>query len=118
MTSNLMDLAALQPPQPQPPLLDHETPPVASNGPIPHPPPKYTKQPELTRDQRRDITLLHSIGYSYSQIQNTLPYRPTIRQIRYACNARATPQKKTGRPPILTQAQVEELVEFVCASTE
>jgi len=37
-------------------------------------------------------------------------------QINYACNIRATPQKKAGRPPILTQAQ--ELVEFVCVSKQ
>ncbi len=39
------------------------------------------------------------------------------RQIRRACEngAQATPQKRSGRPPILTQAQVEELVEFICA---
>lgn len=103
---------------PQPPLLDHETPPVAPNGPIPHPPPKYKKNPELTRDQRRDIVLLHSIGWSHSQIRRHLPFQPTIRQISYACNVRATPQKKTGRPPVLTQAQVEELVKFVCASRQ
>ncbi|CZT48741.1 uncharacterized protein RSE6_09487 [Rhynchosporium secalis] len=80
--------------------------------------PKYTKAPELTRDQRRDITLLHSIGWSYSQISSYLPFTPTIRQINYTINTRATPKKKPGRPPILTQAQVEELVEFVCASKQ
>ncbi|KAH7418645.1 hypothetical protein BKA64DRAFT_555014, partial [Cadophora sp. MPI-SDFR-AT-0126] len=75
-----------------------------------------TKAPELTRDQRRDIVLLHAIGWSYSRIQAYLPFNPTIRQIYYACNTRATPKKKSGRPPALTQAQIEELVEFVCAS--
>ncbi|TQS38484.1 hypothetical protein Golomagni_01008 [Golovinomyces magnicellulatus] len=73
-----------------PPLFDHDTPPVAPNAPIPNPPPKYQKNVELTCDQRRNI----------------------------ACNVRATPQKKAGRHPVLTQAQVEELVEFVCASRQ
>ncbi|KAF4609805.1 hypothetical protein G7Y89_g15818 [Cudoniella acicularis] len=31
--------------------------------------------------------------------------------------ARATPKKKSRRPPLLTQVQVAELVEFVCASS-
>ena len=97
-----------------------ETPPVAPNGPIPHPPLKYTKALELTRDQRRDISLLSSIGWSPMQIRNHLPFRPTIRQITYTLkeSTRATPKKKSGRPPILAQAQVEELVEFVCASKQ
>jgi hypothetical protein len=40
--------------------------------------------------------------------------------IARACQrgARTTPKKKSGRPPILSQAQVEELVEFVCASSK
>jgi transposase len=29
-----------------------------------------------------------------------------------------TPKKRSGRPPVLTQAQAEELVEFVCASSK
>ena len=39
-------------------------------------------------------------------------------QIQYAYTSRAIPKKRSGRPPILTQAQVEELVEFVCASAK
>ena len=91
---------------------------VAPNGPIPHPPIKQTRASHLTRDQRRDIQLLYRIGWSYQHIRNALPFHPTIRQVNYACKetTQATPQKRSGRPPILTQAQVEELVEFVCAS--
>lgn len=98
----------LNPPLPLPePLL----------GPIPHPPIRRPKAPDLTRDQRRDCQLLHSIGWSYSQIREQTRF--TIRQIQGACQvgARSTPKKKSGRPPLLTQAQVEELVEFVCASS-
>lgn len=71
----------------------------------------------LTRDQRRDCSLLHSIGWSYTDIYNRFSY--TRRQIALACrsDARATPKKRPGRPPVLTQAQVEELVEFVYASS-
>jgi len=84
-------------------------------GPLPHPPIRKPKAPDLTRDQKRDCQLLHSIGWSYSQIHKQTSY--SIHQIATACQAeRATPKKRSGRPPVLTQAQVEELVEFVCTS--
>jgi len=100
--------AVLNPPLPLP---------EPSLGPVPHPPIRRPKAPDLTRDQKRDCQLLHSIGWSYSQIHRQTGY--TIRQIEGACraSARATPKKKSRRPPLLTQAQVEELVEFVCASS-
>ncbi|KAH6679002.1 hypothetical protein B0J14DRAFT_579812 [Halenospora varia] len=84
-------------------------------GPIPHPPICQPKALTLTRDQRRDCQLLHSIGWSYRQIHTHT--RRMIRQIGSAC-AKATPKKSSGRPPLLTQAQVKELVEFVCVSSE
>jgi transposase len=82
--------------------------------PIPHPPIRRIKAADLTRDQRRDIRLLHSIGWSYSKIR--IHTKATIKQIRTAL-VRGTPQKRSGRPPILTQAQIEELIEFISAST-
>jgi hypothetical protein len=82
-------------------------------GPCPHPPIRKEKALDLTRDQRRDVQFLHRIGWSYPQIHKHTGY--TIRQIR-TVGAKATPQKRSGRPPILTVAQVEELVFFVCAS--
>ena len=87
-----------------------------TSGPFPHPPIQRRKAPELTRDQRRDITLLHSIGWSYNQIRTHLSFQPTFDQIKYACKSRvkSTPKKRSGRPPVLTQAQVE----FVCASRQ
>ena len=83
-------------------------------GPIPHPPIRRLKHPDLSRDQRRDVQLLHNIGWSYNQIHKHTSH--SIRQIQTACS-KATPQKRSGQPPLLTQAQVEELVEFVCASS-
>jgi ketohexokinase/beta-glucosidase len=49
-----------------------------------------------------------------------LDFHPTFRQIKYAIkdSVRVTPKKKTGRNPVLTPAQVEELVFFVCASAQ
>ena len=82
--------------------------------PIPCPPFARQKHPDLSRDQRRDVRILHSIGWSYSQIHRQTGY--TLRQIGFAYRTQATPTKRSGRPPVLTQAQIEELVEFVCAS--
>jgi transposase len=97
------------------PLSHVLNPPEKPLGPIPHPPIRKPKAPDLTRDQRRDCQLLHLIGWSYSQIHKQTSF--TIHQIAKACQVeRATPKKRSGRPSTLTQAQVEELVEFVCAS--
>ena len=86
-------------------------------GPMPHPPIRRPKAPDLTRDQKRDCQLLHSIGWSYSQIHKKTSF--TLNQVAHACqDLRATPRKRGGRPLILSQAQVEELVEFVCASAK
>ena len=85
--------------------------------PIPHPPNKRQKAPDLTRDQRRDICLLHAIGWKYKDIHHHIG--ATYSQIQTSCSTKATPTRRSGRPPILSQAQVEELVElveFVCAS--
>jgi hypothetical protein len=81
--------------------------------PCPHPPIHKQRASDLTRDQRRDVQLLYSIGWSYTQIHKKTSY--TIRQIGKACS-KATPQKRSGRLPVLTVAQVEELVFFVCVS--
>ena len=83
---------------------------------IPHPPIRRSKASNLSRDQRRDVQLLHIIGWSYTQIEKHIGY--TYSQIGNAYRLRATPKKKSGRPPILSPAQVEELVEFVCASAK
>ena len=81
--------------------------------------PKSTKSSQTTRDQRRDIRLLYDIGWSYKQIHDYLPFHPEYYQIRYAYRAlQATPKKKSGRRPVLTQAQIEDLVFFVYASSQ
>jgi len=68
----------------------------------------------LTRDQRRDCQLLRSIGWRYRQIQEKTGF--SRRQIQYACTSPATPTKRSGRPPVLTQAQIEDLIGYVCMS--
>ena len=73
--------------------------PFEATRPIPHPPIRPPKASYLTRDQRRDIQLLHSIGWSYSQIRrHTIAI---ISQIRTSL-IKAIPRKRPGRPPILT----------------
>jgi transposase len=78
-------------------------------------PERRQNNPHLSRDQRRDIQLLRSLEWSYKDIHKRFPTF-SIRQIEYACLQTPTPKKRQGRPPIMSQAQVEELVEFVCAS--
>ena len=75
------------------------------------------KAPDLNRDERLQVLTLFSIGWSASQIANKTG--ATIRQIRYTCETgHATPARKSGRPPLLTAAQIEELIEFICSSKE
>ena len=81
--------------------------PLAPFGPILHPLIKRPKAPDLTRDQKRDVRLLYSIGWKFKEIHRQT--KATYRQIKYAVSTKATPTKRSGRPPILTQAQVEEL---------
>ena len=83
----------------------------------PRPPPiRRPRASDLTRDQRRDIQLLRSLGWKYKDIERFTKATPS--QVYTACTIRATPTKRPGRPPLLTQAQIEELIEFVCASKE
>ncbi|KAL1961378.1 hypothetical protein VTO42DRAFT_106 [Malbranchea cinnamomea] len=72
--------------------------------------------PRLTRDQRRDILLLRGLGWTYEQITNHLK-DVTYRGVQYTCQTnQATPRKPPGRPSQLTEAQVDEIEEFVTAS--
>lgn len=92
---------------------------LSSTSPLrrtPHPPPQRTRASDLTRDQRRDIVLLRSLGWKYKDIERFT--KATYSQVQTACTSRATPTKRPGRPPLLTQAQIEELVDFVCASQQ
>ena len=64
--------------------------------------PTIPPQKRLTRDQRRDVQLLRSIGWTYDAIATYLDI--TKNAIRYAIKTRPTPQhNKAGRPPKLTE---------------
>ena len=49
-----------------------------------------------SRDQRREIQTLRSIGWSFAAIANHC--NVTERQVQYACAHPATPRKRQGRP--------------------
>jgi hypothetical protein len=89
--------------------------PLGPLGPCSHPLIRRYKSSDLTRDQRRDCQLLESIRWTYNQMHKQTGF--TINQIRTAC-AKATPRKRSRRLSLLTQAQVAELVTFVCVSAE
>ncbi|KAI5781880.1 hypothetical protein EDC01DRAFT_619281, partial [Geopyxis carbonaria] len=75
---------------------------------------RQPKSRELTHDERRDIKILRSVGWKLRQIQLYTGF--SIRQIHYATHSPTTPAKRSGRPPVLTQAQIEELIRFVTMS--
>ena len=79
-------------------------------------PPSTPVRKRLTRDQRRDILLMRSLGHSYPQISAHL--KVTERAVQYTCEkGTATPQhKNTGRPPKLSKEEVDNLLEFITGS--
>jgi hypothetical protein len=114
-SANQLDRPSTPPPPPPPPLLPiltpsssaypepSPTPPTAP--PIAPPPPVY----QTTRDQRLQAQTLHDIGLPYARIRDHLGL--SIRQIRYAIRHRLTPQKSPGRPSVLTQEEVAEIID-------
>jgi transposase len=77
--------------------------------------PQHSKASDLSRDERVQILTLRQIGWTYAQIVKHTGC--TRHQIEYTCqSSHPTPRRRSGRPPLLTEAQVEELIEFVCAS--
>jgi hypothetical protein len=69
---------------------------------------------QLSRDERIRIRVLRDIGWTHQAIVEHTG--ATIRQVRYAIATQATPQRRSGRPPILTPSQINSLVEFVYIS--
>ena len=71
---------------------------------------------EMTRDQRIEARILYSIGMQYTKIVQFLEdkgQKITYRQVYYTYKTRATPTKRTGRPPRITASQTNELIEFI-----
>jgi len=69
---------------------------------------------QLTRDERRECQLLRSIGWKYQQIPEKTGF--SQHEIQYACTSPATPTKRSSGPPTLFQAQIEDLIGYVCMS--
>jgi hypothetical protein len=117
--ANQLDRPSTPPPPPPPPS-PLSTPPLStpssaypeySSTPPAAPPPSTS---HTTRDQRLQAQTLHDIGLSYAQ--NRAHLGLTFHQISYAIHHRLTPQKRSGRPSILTQEEVAEIINWVCAS--
>jgi DDE superfamily endonuclease/Helix-turn-helix domain len=73
------------------------------------------KSSDLSRDERLQIQTLRNAGWSLNQIADHLGC--TWSQAQYACaTEKVTPCKRSGRPPLLTPSQIEELITFVCFS--
>jgi hypothetical protein len=73
----------------------------------------------MTRDQRLQARTLHAVGWQATAIQKFFKDRGeklTYRQVYYACKTRPTPKKRTGRPPIISTTQIEELIAFISLS--
>jgi transposase len=72
---------------------------------------KYT-----SRDQRRDIQLLHREGFTIAQIAEKQAC--ITRQVQYAITHPATPRKRPRRPQKMTEEELQYLIEWICASKE
>jgi transposase len=83
---------------------------------MPETPPSTPTRKRLSRDQRRDVLLMRSLGYSYEYIATFL--KISQRAVQYTCQkGTATPQhKQAGRPPKLNQEETDKLIEFVTSS--
>ncbi|SLM35377.1 transposable element tc1 [Lasallia pustulata] len=79
-------------------------------------PPSTPIRKRLTRDQRRDILLMRSLGFTYTKISSHL--KVTERAVQYTCEkGAATPQHhNAGRAPKLSKEEVDTLIEFVSSS--
>ena len=78
------------------------------------PPPPHTHR-YLSRDERLQVQTLALAGHTHRFIANLLGM--TERQVGYAiASDQVTPQRRSGRPRTLTNAQVDELEAFVRSS--
>jgi hypothetical protein len=68
--------------------------------------PSTPKRHQLTRDEHLRIQTLYEAGWKFDAIHAHLrPYIQglSLRQIEYTCQfTHPTPQKRSGRPPLLT----------------
>ena len=72
------------------------------------------RRSDTSRDQRRDVKLMHRLGYTQAAISLQLDL--SINQVQYAISQPETPKRRSGRNPILSEAQIQDLVAFISAS--
>lgn len=79
---------------------------------------KKSKSSDLSRDMRLQILTLFNVSkWSKSKIAQTL--KVTYNQVRHTIDAgHPTPSKKSGRKPILSAEQIDELEFYICSSRE
>ena len=69
----------------------------------------------LDRDNRIRILALRDAGCTYLQISQQLQI--TYRQVQYTCQSQqATPKKARGNPPKLSEADVDNVIEWITSS--
>jgi hypothetical protein len=70
----------------------------------------------LTRDQRLQVKTLRDAGFPLQDITRLL--NVSFHQAQYVSRSEqpVTPRKRKGRPPCLTEEQVNELEVFICSS--
>lgn len=78
------------------------------------PSPRHPHHRYLSRDERLRVQTLRDAGWKLPEIQQQLGI--TWNQAQYACSHRLTPQKRSGRPPVLEEEQVDEIELFVISS--
>jgi hypothetical protein len=78
------------------------------------PSPRAPHHRYLSRDERLRAQTLHDAGWKLHEIQRKLGI--SWNQVQYACSHQLTPQKRSGRPPVLEEEQVDEIELFVVSS--
>jgi hypothetical protein len=78
------------------------------------PSPRVPHHRYLSRDERLRAQTLRDTGWKLSKIQRKLGI--SWNQAQYACSHQLTPQKRSGRPPVLGEEQVDEIELFVVSS--
>ncbi|KAL2401068.1 hypothetical protein ABEF93_000652 [Exophiala dermatitidis] len=117
LTQPLPSRGSIQPMSPPGSTTTQLTPPTQPTQPAQLPEtettPSTPRRKRLTRDQRRDILLMRSLGYTYEQISKHL--HVTMAAVHYACTKAkdVTPQHhKAGRKPRLSKEDEDQLETF------
>lgn len=74
------------------------------------------KRKRLDRDQRRDILLMRSLGYTYQRISDHLHI--SYRAVQYTCEAKSCEPGKPGPITKLSEQQMDEVERFIISSPE